>query len=107
MRGDVGWLDGGTSGSPVDVTKCLDNSAFRLVCEVIEAGALVSFGTTSDGGALGITITVDGAWRREYVRDETEFELLMSEAAPEVIEAATQARASAAQRKRSRTARRP
>lgn len=98
----MGWLDGGTSNSPVDVQKILDTSAFSSVCSMIEAGALVSFGTTSDGGALGITITVDGSWRREYVREAEEFEMLVLEAAPEVVEAAQASRASAAARKRKR-----
>jgi hypothetical protein len=39
---------------------------------MVGAGALVSMGTTSDGGALGVTVTVDGKWRREYFRDEDE-----------------------------------
>lgn len=63
------WFDGG-GGSPCDVPAVLDGTGvLEALAECVSLGALVSLGTTSDGGALGITVTVDGRWRREYVRD--------------------------------------
>lgn len=63
------WLDEGASGAAIDVVAMLDGRAGDLLHEIAGCGALVSLGTTSDGGALGVTITVDGRWRREYFRD--------------------------------------
>ena len=63
------WFDGGGSGSPVDVEALMDSVAPALIWELASLGALISIGTTSDGGALGVTVTVDGRWRREYFRD--------------------------------------
>src|SRR5467141_2755466 len=63
------WLDGGGAGAPVDVAALLDSRASDLLGVAVGAGALVSLGLTSDGGALGVTVTVDGRWRREYHRD--------------------------------------
>lgn len=70
--------------------------------DMIEAGALVSMGTTSDGGALAITVTVDGRWRREYVRTADELALYLAAAVPAITEAASGSRPSAAQRQRPR-----
>ena len=81
------WLDGGGSGSSVDVVGIFTaDGATKALLEMVEAGALVSLGTTSDGGALGITVTVDGQWRREYVRTEDELNLYLAEAVPGVVE---------------------
>jgi hypothetical protein len=66
------WFAGG-GGSPVDVAKVLDGQGVvEAFGEIINLGALLSLGTTSDGGALGVTITVDGRWRRQYVREPEE-----------------------------------
>lgn len=98
----MGWFDEAGNGDPVDVAALLDSRVPVLVGGIVGAGALVSIGTTSDGGALGITVTLDGRWRREYFRD--------SEAATEWLEQALQAvlaefrdsPASSGRRKRSR-----
>lgn len=66
------WLDEGRSGAAVDVAAVMDSKAGELAWRVVAAGALLSFSTTSDGGALGITVTVDGRYRREYFRDAEE-----------------------------------
>lgn len=68
----MGWFDEGTSASAVDVEALFDSGVPAAVAKVVAAGALVSMGTTSDGGALGVTVTLDGAWRREYFRDVDE-----------------------------------
>ena len=63
------WFDDGASGAPVDVVALLDSDVPKVIGEVVALGALVSLGTTSDGGALAVTVTQDGRWRRQYVRD--------------------------------------
>jgi hypothetical protein len=96
------WFDGGGSGSPVDVRALLDDEAVGALWDVVQLGALVSFGTTSDGGTLGITITVDGRWRRTYVRDADDLATFVSEALPAVASAVQAGGASSARGKRSR-----
>lgn len=66
------WFDGAGSGKPVDVPAFFDSGVPMLVGEIVDLGAMVSVGTTSDGGALGITVTLDGRWRREYFRESEE-----------------------------------
>lgn len=97
------WFDGGGSGSPVDVAALLDSVGVQeAVCCMLAAGALVSMGTTSDQGALGLTVTVDGRWRREYFRDADELKSWLGEALPAVRQACEVA--SSARRKRPRGA---
>jgi len=100
------WFDGGGSGSPVDVHAVLDGMPTQGVLELVEAGALVSLGLTSDGGALGVTITVDGRWRREYFRGGEELQAWIAEALPAVAEARGDARPSSGSGSRSRSSRR-
>ncbi len=91
------WFDGGgASGSKVDVPALLDSDAGGALGELVALGALVSLGTTRDGGALGVTVTVDGRWRREYFRDSESLALWMSEALPAVRVAVAAVTASAA-----------
>jgi hypothetical protein len=99
------WLDGGGSGSPCDARALLDSGASDLICSVVEAGALVSLGLTSDGGALGVTVTVDGRWRREYFRDSESMMLWLSDGLPDIQAAAGDRRASSVQRQRQRSRR--
>lgn len=68
----MSWFDEAGNGSPVDVPALFDSGANELVWQIVELGALVSIGRTSDGGALGVTVTLDGRWRREYFRDSDE-----------------------------------
>lgn len=64
------WFDAGTSGGGVaDVSAVLDPAALDAIVRLVGRGALVSVGTTRDGGAVGVTVTYDGQWRREYFRD--------------------------------------
>jgi hypothetical protein len=63
------WFDEGGTGAPIDITKLLDSEMTTLLGDIVGLGALVSMGKTSDGGALGVTVTLDGRWRREYFRD--------------------------------------
>ena len=99
------WFDGGGSGSPADVAGILDGQPAQGLRELVELGALVSMGTTSDGGALGVTVTVDGRWRREYFRSSDELLTWIGEAIP-AVEAAKGAKSpSGAQRQRPRRSR--
>jgi len=99
------WFDGGGNGSPVDVRAMLDAEAAALLFDMVGLGALVSLGTTSDGGALGVTVTVDGRWRRAYVRHPDELAQFVSEAYPAVRALLEGPTASSAPRRRPRSAR--
>lgn len=99
------WLDQGSSGSSVDVAALFDGPCAELAWRVVAAGALLSFGRTSDGGALGVTVTMDGRWRREYFRDAEELELWLTGAAEFAEEEAERLAASPARRKRERSTR--
>lgn len=96
------WLDEGASSSAVDVAALLDSRAGELAWRVVQAGALVSFGRTSDGGALGVTVTMDGRWRREYFRSSEELEVWLEGAAEFAELEAERLAASPARRKRPR-----
>lgn len=100
MAGD--WFDGNGAGKAVDVAALLEGLGAQGVLELVEAGALVSLGLTSDGGALGLTVTVDGRWRREYFRDPAEMVAWIDEALPAVQEARGADRPSAVSASRSR-----
>lgn len=95
------WFESGGSGSPVDVGALLDSGVPGLLGDLVTLGALVSMGTTSDGGALGVTVTLDGRWRREYFRDAAELTdwLLGAKAA---VESSGQTSASSGKRRRPR-----
>lgn len=105
MAGD--FLDGGGSGKAVDVHEAVGPEAMKGLLEMVEAGALVSLGTTSDGGALAITVTVDGRWRREYVRSADEVLTYLAEAVPAITDLLAGARPSAEPRGRPRRRRAP
>lgn len=75
------------------------------IAALVAEGALVSMGTTSDGGALGLTVTVDGRWRREYFRDETSLGAWIAEAIPAVKSAKQTSTPSAGNGQRSRRSR--
>lgn len=84
------WFDGGGSGRAVDVAAVLDSDGLAGLVECVQLGALVALGTTRDGGALGVTVTVDGRWRREYFRDGEELTAWVAEALPAVRQATEQ-----------------
>lgn len=99
------WLDEGTAGKAVDVATIMDSKAADLAWRVVQAGALLSFGRTSDGGALGVTVTIDGRWRREYFRDAGELTDWLAGAADFAEEEGGRLAASSSRRKRSRGSR--
>jgi hypothetical protein len=99
------WFDGGGAHSPVDIPAMFDSEAATILLGIVAAGALVSLGLTSDGGALGVTVTVDGRWRREYFRDSEELTVWLKEAEEAVATAARPSPASSAGRPRQRSRR--
>lgn len=99
------WFDGGGSGKAIDVAAMFDGLAADGLSELVACGALVSLGTTTDGGALGVTVTVDGRWRREYFRDAEELVSWMAEALPAVRLAREASSASSVRGKRPRSSR--
>lgn len=88
------WLDEGGSGTPLDVPALFDSAVPDGLALLVGTGALVSLGVTRDGGALGVTVTVDGRWRREYFRESEDLVSWLSEAVPAVREAVQAASAS-------------
>ena len=104
MMGD--WFDeGGGTGSPLDVPALLDSAAGDGIAALVATGALVSLGLTRDGGALGVTATVDGRWRREYFRDAEDLVSWLSEAVPAARAAVEAVTASAGRGSRQRRSR--
>lgn len=100
------WFDGGGSGKAADVQLLFDgHGVTEALIEIVQLGALLSLGTTSDGGAMGVTVTVDGRWRREYFRDADELQGWLAEALPAVRQARDALSASSASRKRPRGSR--
>lgn len=101
------WFDEGGHGDAVDVPAIMDSGAPEVLWRIVTAGALLSIGRTSDGGALGVTVTMDGRWRREYFRDSDELVSWLLGAAEAVEAEAGRAPASSARRKRQRGTRGP
>lgn len=101
------WFEQGGNGNNADVRALLDSKAWDHLLEMLSAGALVSLGLTSDGGALAVTITVDGRWRREYFREADELVIWTDFAREPVVETALARRASSEARTRSRGRRGP
>jgi hypothetical protein len=99
------WLDEGGTGSAVDVAALMDSAAAELAWRVVGAGALLSFGRTSDGGALGVTVTIDGRYRREYFRNAEDLVDWLTGAAEFAEAMAEREPAGSGRRKRQRGAR--
>src|SRR5688572_5450007 len=96
------WFDDAGRGSPVDVGALFDSKVPVLLGELVASGALVSVGTTSDGGACGITVTLDGRWRREYFRESEEAAEWLAGAIEAVRAATARPAASSGSRRRTR-----
>lgn len=97
------WFEGEGGGAGVDVMAMLDGlHVMEHFGSLVALGALVAMGTTRDGGALGVTITVDGRWRREYFRDGAELEAWLLSAIKPVEAAVEAARASSVAESRGR-----
>lgn len=97
------WFAGNGSSKAVDVAALWDSGALEVFTELVQLGSLVSIGITSDGGALGVTVTLDGRWRREYFRDSDELTSWLIGARNGVKDAIEREDASSGPRKRSRS----
>ena len=75
------WLKGGSTGALVDVVEMFEDGAAVNLFRVVQEGALVSIGMTRDKGAVSVTITMDGASRREYFHNPDQLTLWSEEAA--------------------------
>lgn len=96
------WFEDG-SGQPVDVASVLDGTGVtEALSELVQLGALVSLGTTSDGGSLGLTVTLDGRWRRQYGRSVEDFTEWLVGAVAAVRDGQQGSTASSAPRRRQR-----
>lgn len=98
----MSWFDESAAGSQVDVAALMDSGVTDPLWSIVQDGALVSIGRTSDGGALGVTVTLDGRWRREYFRDPEQLLDWLGGAAEAVRQEAERLAASPASRSRSR-----
>lgn len=101
------WFDGAGAGNEVDVQATFSMPCVDLLMALTQMGALVSLATTRDGGAVGVTVTLDGRWRREYFRDSEELQGWL-QGAHEAVRASLDAPpAPAAPNRRSRRSQRP
>jgi len=98
----VSWFDEEGRGGPVPVEDVLTAPNLDLLSAIVGLGALVSCGRTSDGGAIGFTVTLDGRWRREYFRDADELQSWLLEAKEAVEREDRPPRASSRRRSRER-----
>lgn len=103
MPGD--WFDGAGDGREVDAVALLDSVSWERLRQLIDLGAMLTFAKSSDGGALGVTITVDGRWRREYFRDGEALDTWTEEAMVPVSRACEVRRSSGEGAKRTRRTR--
>lgn len=56
----------------VDPATFLDATAAEYLASLVAAGCLVSLYRTSDGGALGCSVTLDGEQEKDYFRTPEE-----------------------------------
>lgn len=66
-----GW-NGKSSGGLVDLASLLDATTTELLQELVALGALVSFGTSKDGGALSVHVRCGDVKNREWFRVDEE-----------------------------------
>lgn len=76
----------------------LDASSAEYIASLVASGCLVSLFRTSDGGAFGVQVTLDGETEKDYFRAPEE----LHEWLKEVDEAVTEAPAPAPSAKRPR-----
>lgn len=74
-------------GMACDLVEMVDVTFAEQARALVAGGALVSIGTTRDGGALSITVTHNGQWRREYLTSVDDLRAFLN-AAQVAVEAA-------------------
>lgn len=70
----------GRNGVQMHLPEVMTSSVYELLVELLEMGALVSFGTSRDRAAIKVTVTVAGEWDFEWCRTEDELVDWMKEA---------------------------
>ena len=60
------------SRAQVEVASFLDATAAEYIASLVQSGCLVSLYRTSDGGALGASVTLDGESEKDYFRSPEE-----------------------------------
>lgn len=56
----------------IDPAEFLDATTAEYIASLVQSGALVSIYRTSDGGALGASVTLDGEQEKDYFRSTEE-----------------------------------
>lgn len=82
----------------IDPATFFDATASEYIASLVQAGCLVSLYRTSDGGALGVSVTLDGEQEKDYFRAPEE----LHEWLREVDQAVSEVPASAPSAKRPR-----
>lgn len=72
------------TGKVCDLEEVLDAGFTEYLRDAVRGGALVSVGTTRDGGACSVTVTHDGEFRREYFTQSEELHDFLKAAAEAV-----------------------
>lgn len=101
----MSFLAEGRSAGNVDVPTMFDASVSEAIAAIVGLGVLVSIGTTSDGGALMLQLTLDGEWRREYFREHLELLEYLQEAEKALAQEAPRSSPAPKARKRRSAAR--
>lgn len=63
-----GLLGENGAGAVIDLVAFFDSDVMSEVWVVLELGAMVSIGTSRDGGAVMISVVDNGEWEKEYFR---------------------------------------
>ena len=69
---DGDWFSAGRSGNRLAVSEMLSPAVLDAAVRLLDTGALWSICVSRDGGALGVTVTHDGEWRREWFTNSDE-----------------------------------
>jgi hypothetical protein len=75
------WFDEGRAQGELELGPLWTPEVQDAFLECLRTGALVSVCVSRDGGALGVTVTSDGRWRREWFRSSTELSDWLAEGA--------------------------
>jgi hypothetical protein len=84
----------------VDPSAILDATTSEYIASLVAVGCLVSLYRTSDGGAFGISVTLDGENEKEYFRVPEEAHEWLREVDQAVAEAPPSAPSAKRPRKR-------
>jgi hypothetical protein len=69
----------------LDVTAFFDSEPLQeCLWEVVQAGAMLTISATKNGAAIGLTVTFDGEWDREWFKDTGDALVWFSELLPEL-----------------------